>query len=299
MEFSLLDNLLEEKVKKRPRHKSYDETDAYLNEIGKIKLLKAEEELYYSRQYQNGDMSAREMLIKGNLRLVVSIARHYAGRGFSLNDLIEEGNLGLMRAVEKFDPDKGFRFSTYASFWVRQCIERGMINQGRTIRLPVHVNRQVMLIRRNNIEEDKHKASTNKRLSVILGKSMEQIDSIRLSSESIPSLDVEIGDGESKSKSLRECMADPDAIDPLDLMIITDMHDKMASCIGCLKKNEQIILRKRYGLNGQEPSTLGEIGSELGVTKERIRQIQERALVKLKRILRWRGIKRSILRSQG
>jgi len=289
MEFILLDKIFSESS---PRT-TVDSTDIYLKEIGKVKLLTAEQEGYYARQYKLGDLKARDILIKSNLRLVVTNAKRYSNRGFLLLDLVEEGNLGLMKAVELYDPDKGFRFSTYATWWIRQNIERAMINQGRTIRLPVHINREVILLKRNTKQDCAHDEGA-KHLVMVLGKSINQIHALKQLSEHTTSLDCYVGGDDSKTKTIKECLVDNNAEDPFDISMQNDMRIKVEECIDYLQVHEQKILRKRYGLEGN-PLTLEEVAKDLGLTRERIRQIQDRAQIKLKRIMRRKGIRKSIL----
>lgn len=292
MQFIPLDKVCAEKKDKS----RIDNTDIYLRDIGREELLNAEQEIYYADLAQAGDLKARDMLIKANLRLVVSISKRYLNRGFVLSDLIEEGNLGLMKAITKFDTSKGFRFSTYATWWIRQSIERSMINQGRTIRLPVHINREVMILKKNTQQNEPRDESINMHLSRVLGKSLGKISEISVIAEQTVSLDVQVGEDDSKSKTLKECLCDPQAEDPFMFSMRSDMRSKIEGCIDYLKEQEQVILRKRYGFDG-DPHTLGEVGLELGLTRERIRQIQERAIVKLRRILKWNGIKDSALQN--
>jgi RNA polymerase nonessential primary-like sigma factor len=272
-----------------------DVTQIYLHEIGLNPLFSAEEELHYARRAAAGEFAARQKMIERNLRLVVNIAKHYLNRGVPLLDLVEEGNLGLMHALEKFDPERGFRFSTYATWWIRQNIERAIMNQSRTIRLPVHVIKELNLVLRakRHLEAHAEREASVDDIAHLLGKPAEEIRSVLAYSEHTASLDapldidpmLSIGESVSDEQS-----ASPDAelqaqeIESLVKQWLEQLNDKQRSVIEC-----------RFGLNNKEVCTLEELAERLGLTRERVRQIQLEALGQLRRILRRGGLSKEIL----
>lgn len=255
-----------------------DATRIYLSEIGVPKLLSAEEEIYYARLAKTGCHVARNRMIESNLRLVVKIARRYINRGLPLLDLIEEGNLGLMRAVEKFDPEKGFRFSTYGTWWIRQTIERAIMNQTRTIRLPIHVVKELntylraerelaqVLENEPNVREIAQKTGKNKQsVEKILGYN-EKVSSL----DSYASADLE--------KSLFDIIADEVDLDPLSILTENNFQQEIEEWLDQLNEKQREVIYRRFGLRGHEASTLEEVGEQINLTRERVRQIQVEAL---------------------
>jgi RNA polymerase nonessential primary-like sigma factor len=274
-----------------------DITQIYLNDIGASPLLTAEQEQTISRAMVAGDFAARQKMIESNLRLVVSIARHYQHRGVVLDDLIEEGNLGLIHALEKFDPTRGFRFSTYATWWIRQNIERAIMNQSRTIRLPVHVvkelNAVLRTLRQMEARNEKDDSGTAEKVAHILGKPVEEIRQILAVSERMVSLDAPLDiDPE---LSLSDAIAADDGAGPEAQLSLHEVEGHMRDWIDQLTERQRIVLERRYGLNDNDVATLEVIAEELGITRERVRQIQMEALQSLRRRLARSGIERDAL----
>ena len=268
---------------------SHDPTRLYLNEIGASPLLTAEEEVMYSREAQAGNETSRKHMIESNLRLVVKIARRYMNRGLAFLDLIEEGNLGLIRAVEKFDPERGFRFSTYATWWIRQTIERGIMNQSRTIRLPIHVVKEINIYLRAAralAQKLDHEPSAEE-IASLLHKPIKDVERMLGLNERIASTDSNIMSD--SSKTLLETIPDDNAEDPTESMLEDDVHTNVEDCLSKLNEKQREVVERRFGLHGHRVSTLEEVGKEIGVTRERVRQIQMDALKKLKRILEQEG----------
>ncbi len=272
-----------------------DATQLYLNEIGFSPLLTPEEEVYFARLARKGEESGRKRMIESNLRLVVKIARRYVNRGLTLLDLIEEGNLGLIRAVEKFDPERGFRFSTYATWWIRQTIERAIMNQTQTIRLPIHVVKELNLYlraARELTQQLDHEPSAED-IAFKVGKPVADVERMLRLNERVASMDTPIGAG--GEKSLLDTVADEGASDPADLL----QDDNMCSCldkwIDQLSDKQQEVLSRRFGLRGYPISTLEEVGQEINLTRERVRQIQVEALRRLREILEKEGLSGSLL----
>ena len=267
-----------------------DATQMYLSEIGFSPLLSAEEEVYFARKALKGDEAARKRMIESNLRLVVKIARRYNNRGLALLDLIEEGNLGLIRAVEKFDPERGFRFSTYATWWIRQTIERAIMNQTRTIRLPIHVVKELNVYLRA-ARELAHKLDhepTAEDIAKSLDRPVENVTKMLRLNERISSVDTPIaGDSE---KGLLDIIADAKASGPEEEIQDEDMRSNILVWLDTLNSKQREVLARRFGLLGYEPSTLEDVGREIGLTRERVRQIQVEALRKLRETLRQQGL---------
>lgn len=267
-----------------------DATQLYLNEIGFSPLLSAEEEVFYARRARQGVASARKRMIESNLRLVVKIARRYLNRGMSLLDLIEEGNLGLIHAVEKFDPERGFRFSTYATWWIRQTIERGLMNQTRTVRLPIHVVKELNLYLRAARELSQkldHEPSCEE-IARLLDRPVEDVERMLGLNERVSSIDAPIG-GDT-DKTLVETLADPGAPDPALQVQDDDMHTSLDNWIDQLPDKQREVLARRFGLRGHEVATLEEVGEEIGLTRERVRQIQVDALKRLRILMEGEGL---------
>jgi len=270
--------------------KSLDATQLYLNEIGFSPLLTAEEEVYYSRLALKGCEASRKRMIESNLRLVVKIARRYLNRGLSLLDLIEEGNLGLIRAVEKFDPERGFRFSTYATWWIRQTIERAIMNQTRTIRLPIHVVKELnvyLRVARELAQKLDHEPSAEE-IAAKVDKPVETVERMLGLNERISSVDIPVG--KDYDKSLLDTIPDQDNSDPASLLQSTNISGNLEKWLNALPDKHAEVLSRRFGLRGYEMSTLEEVGSEIGLTRERVRQIQVEALRKLREIVEKNGL---------
>jgi RNA polymerase nonessential primary-like sigma factor len=271
-----------------------DVTQLYLNEIGANPLLTAEEELRLARLVRKGDFAARQTMIERNLRLVVNIAKHYLNRGIPMLDLVEEGNLGLMHALEKFDPERGFRFSTYATWWIRQNIERAIMNQSRTIRLPVHVVKELNQVLR--AQRSIEAASGEPSLDAVahkLGKTVDEVREILLLSEHTASLDAPLDID--PSLSIGESLADEHALVP-DLQIhFAEVERLVRDWIKMLSDKQRLVIRHRYGIDECELLTLEELALRLELTRERVRQIQLEALGQLRRILKRHGISRDAL----
>jgi RNA polymerase nonessential primary-like sigma factor len=266
-----------------------DATRLYLNEIGFSPLLTAEEEVYFSRKALKGDESARKRMIESNLRLVVKIARRYMNRGLALLDLIEEGNLGLIRAVEKFDPEKGFRFSTYATWWIRQTIERGLMNQTRTVRLPIHVVKEINIYLRaaRKLSQTLDREPSPEDVAELLDRPIEEVKRMLGLNERITSVDAPTG--RDYEKSLLDTIPDEQNIDPSLLLQNSDVQKHVDIWLSHLSEKQCAVVERRFGLHGREVSTLEEIGNELGVTRERVRQIQIEAIKRLRQILEREG----------
>jgi RNA polymerase nonessential primary-like sigma factor len=267
----------------------FDATRLYLNEIGESKLLTAEEEVYYARLAQQGDEEARSRMIVSNLRLVVKIARRYLNRGLPLLDLIEEGNLGLIRAVEKFDPERGFRFSTYATWWIRQTMERAIMNQTRTVRLPIHVVKEInvyLKATRMLAQQLDHEPSTEE-VAELLDKPIGEVKRMLGLNERIASVDTPYG--KDADKPLVDMLPDDSAQDPSDDIQDADILTNLDHWLDKLNDKQREVVERRFGLHGYEHSTLERVANELGVTRERVRQIQMDALRRLRDILEKEG----------
>lgn len=267
-----------------------DATQIYLNEIGFSPLLSAEEEVFYSRRARQGIESARKRMIESNLRLVVKIARRYLNRGMSLLDLIEEGNLGLIHAVEKFDPERGFRFSTYATWWIRQTIERGLMNQTRTVRLPIHVVKELNLYLRAARELSQkldHEPSADE-IARLLDRPVEDVQRMLGLNERVSSIDAPIG-GDTE-KTLVETLADPNMPDPATQVQDDDIRVSLDGWLDQLPDKQREVLARRFGLRGHDVATLEEVGEEIGLTRERVRQIQVDGLKRLRCLLEGEGL---------
>jgi RNA polymerase nonessential primary-like sigma factor len=267
----------------------FDATRMYLNEIGFSPLLTAEEEVYYSRLAQKGDESGRRRMIESNLRLVVKIARRYINRGLALLDLIEEGNLGLIRAVEKFDPERGFRFSTYATWWIRQTIERAIMNQTRTIRLPIHVVKELnsYLHAARRLAQSLDHEPNAEEIAELLDKPLNDVKRLLKLNERVTSVDVPVG--KDSDKLVIDAIPDENITDPSDLLQDEDVLVNLETWIGQLSDKQREVVERRFGLHGYKISTLEEVGNEIGVTRERVRQIQMDALKRLREILESEG----------
>ena len=275
--------------------KQLDATQLYLNEIGFSPLLTPEEEVYFARLARKGEEAGRKRMIESNLRLVVKIARRYVNRGLTLLDLIEEGNLGLIRAVEKFDPERGFRFSTYATWWIRQTIERAIMNQTRTIRLPIHVVKELNLYLRaaRELTQKLDHEPTAEEIARMVDKPVADVKRMLGLNERVASMDTPIGVG--SDKSLMDTVADEGASDPADVLQDDDICSSLETWIDQLSDKQQEVLSRRFGLRGYPISTLEEVGQEIGLTRERVRQIQVEALRRLREILEKDGLSGNLL----
>jgi len=265
-------------------------TQLYLGEIGFSPLLSAEEEVYFSRKALKGCAKSRNRMIESNLRLVVKIARRYNNRGLALLDLIEEGNLGLIRAVEKFDPERGFRFSTYATWWIRQTIERAIMNQTRTIRLPIHVVKELNVYLRTarELAQKLDHEPTAEEIAEKLQVSSADVSRMLKLNEKITSVDTPLGGD--NDKALLDILADDDNVGPDYKVQDEDISNSVVKWLNELNTKQREVLARRFGLLGYEPSTLEDVGAEIGLTRERVRQIQVEALKRLRDLLGSQGL---------
>ncbi len=263
-----------------------DVTQLYLNEIGAKPLLTPAEEVATARLVRAGDFAARQKMIEHNLRLVVNIAKYYLNRGIPLLDLIEEGNLGLIHALEKFDPERGFRFSTYATWWIRQSIERGIMNQSRTIRLPVHVVKEINLVLRamRHLESADRRESTVERVAALIDKSVDEVRHILSLNEHIASLDAPLDID--PNHSMAEVIADDGGDDPESLLQSSEVGNLLGDWLAQLTDRQRLVIERRYGLNGADVATLDTIAGDLGLTRERVRQIQMEGLDRMRKIIK-------------
>lgn len=270
--------------------KTLDATQMYLSEIGFSPLLSAEEEVYYARRALKGDVEARKKMIESNLRLVVKISRRYLNRGLPLLDLIEEGNLGLMKSVEKFDPDRGFRFSTYATWWIRQTIERAIMNQTRTIRLPIHVVKELNVYLRaaRQLTQKLDHEPTAEEIADAVDKPLEDVEKLLGLNDKVASVDMPIGQDE--NKSLLDTIADDNGFNPAELLTDENLRQHIESMLDKLSVNQQEVISRRFGLRGHEKATLEVVGKEINLTRERVRQIQVEALRTLRGLLEKVGL---------
>ena len=263
-----------------------DSVRLYLREIGKIPLLTPEEEAELAKRIVKGDKKAKDKMVESNMRLVVSIAKRYGGRGLDFLDLIQEGNTGLLRAVEKFDPDKGFKFSTYATWWVRQAITRAIADQARTIRIPVHMVETINKVLRTTrkLTSELNREPTNEEIAEALDMEPEKIDYVMRIKQDIASLDASIGrEGDDEDSVLGDFVEDEERDSPEDSAANQILKEQLSEIIATLTDREQKIIRLRFGIGGGRPHTLEEVGAEFDVTRERIRQIEAKALSKLRK----------------
>lgn len=261
-----------------------DSVRLYLREIGKIPLLNAQEELALAKRVVAGDKDAKDKMAEANMRLVVSIAKRYVGRGLDLLDLIQEGNTGLLRAVEKFDPDKGFKFSTYATWWIRQAITRAIADQARTIRIPVHMVETInkLLRTQRRLTQELNREPTNEEIAREMEIEVDKVEHIMKIKQDISSLDASIRDDEEESV-LADFIEDEDTISPEESATNQLLKEQVKDMLAALTEREQKIIKLRFGLEDGKQHTLEEVGQEFSVTRERIRQIEAKALAKLRK----------------
>ena len=263
-----------------------DSVRLYLREIGKIPLLTPEEEADLAQRIVKGDKKAKDKMVESNMRLVVSIAKRYGGRGLDFLDLIQEGNTGLLRAVEKFDPEKGFKFSTYATWWVRQAITRAIADQARTIRIPVHMVETINKVLRTTrkLTSELNREPTNEEIAKELDMEPEKVDYVMRIKQDIASLDASVGrEGDDEDSVLGDFVEDEERDSPEDSAANQILKEQLSEIIATLTDREQKIIRLRFGIGGGRPHTLEEVGNEFDVTRERIRQIEAKALSKLRK----------------
>ena len=272
-----------------------DVTQLYLNEIGKAPLLTATEEAALARLTVKGDFEARQTMIERNLRLVVNIAKHYANRGLTLLDLVEEGNLGLIHALEKFDPERGFRFSTYATWWIRQNIERAIMNQSRTIRLPVHIIKELNIYLRAKRHLETHGVTdaSSDDIAALTGHPVADVRRIMQLNERVASLDAPLD--VDPTLSLGEAIADDNAHLPDEMLQLEEIEHHVHEWLTQLNDKQRWVIERRFGLNNCEACTLEDLALELQVTRERVRQIQMESLRILRQLLRRRGVSKDEL----
>ncbi len=268
-----------------------DPVRMYLKEIGRINLLTSDEEFEYAKRAEEGDEEAKRMLAESNLRLVVSIAKRYVGRGMLFLDLIQEGNIGLMKAVDKFDPTKGYKFSTYATWWIRQAITRAIADQARTIRVPVHMVETINKLARvqRQLTQDLNREPTDEEIAKKLGISIEKVREVYKISQDPVSLETPIG--EEDDSHLGDFIKDERTMGPEEYATIEMLKEELQGVLGTLTEREEKVLRLRFGLDDGQCRTLEEVGQIFGVTRERIRQIEAKALRKLRHPSRSRKLK--------
>ena len=272
---------------------SVDPTQIYLRELGFKPLLTAKDELKLARQVVKGNKNARIKMIESNLRLVVKIARHYCNRGLAFLDLIEEGNLGLMTAVEKFDPERGFRFSTYATWWIRQTIERAIMNQSRTVRLPIHVIKELNIYLRaaKKLTQQLDHKPTTEEIAELIDKPIEDIRRVMNLAPDATSIDTPVM--QDSQKSLVDTIADENNVDPARLIQDIDLHGHVERWLMQLDERHREVIIRRFGLGDCERGTLEEVGKAVGLTRERVRQLQIEALRELRDMIKREGLEDS------
>jgi RNA polymerase nonessential primary-like sigma factor len=285
-------------IQKEKTTKTTDATEIYLKQVGTAKLLTKDEEVYYSRLSKKGDLKAKNKMIESNLRLVIKIARKYVKSGMAILDLIEEGNLGLMRAVEKFDPEKGFRFSTYGAWWIQQTIERAIMSQNRTIRLPVHIMKKLnsCLKIKHELSKKMHHEPSSEEIAFKLNKTSKEIENTLHFNEKIISIDAPISDN--ISKSLLDTVGN-DSLDPAKIIFKDSLFEAINYWLSKLTSSQKSVVELRFGLNNSDPSTLEETSKEIGLTRERVRQLQSEALKSLKIIMKEKGVDFNTLIEDG
>ena len=278
--------------KQQREHRTIDPTQIYLRELGYTALLSAKEELKLARQVHKGNKEAWHKMIECNLRLVVKIARHYVNRGLAFLDLIEEGNLGLMTAVEKFDPERGFRFSTYATWWIRQTIERAIMNQSRTVRLPIHIIKELNIYLRaaKKLSQSLDHKPTAEEIANLIDKPIEDIQRIMDLAPGTTSIDTPVSDD--GQKTLGDTLPDDNNIDPAQLIQNDDLHIHVERWLDQLDDRHREVVLRRFGLRDYEKGTLESVGKSVGLTRERVRQLQIDALIQLRTMIEEEGLAR-------
>lgn len=267
---------------------TFDVTQKYLSEIGFEPLLTHQEEISLSKAAQKGDLAARDRMINGNLRLVVKISRTYLHRGLLLSDLIEEGNIGLMRAVEKYDADLGFRFSTYATWWIRQAVERAIMNQSRTVRLPIHMLKRISkcLNMIHKLAKEDHKP-TIVEVAAAMHKKTEEVGLLLQYTENTLSIDTPLSEF---NHSLQDSLPDSSISNPAEIFQEESFHEHVIDWLDNLPQQYREVVIRRFGLLGCDPETLEQVGDNIGITRERVRQVQIDALKKLKEMIKDEGL---------
>lgn len=263
-----------------------DSVRLYLREIGKVPLLSLDEENALAAKVAEGDKKAKDKMVEANMRLVVSIAKRYSGRGLDLLDLIQEGNTGLIRAVDKFDPEKGFKFSTYATWWIRQAITRAIADQARTIRIPVHMVETINKVLRTTrkLTQELNREPSVEEIAKELEMEVEKVEYVMRIKQDIASLDASVGrDGDDEDSVLGDFVEDEERTSPEDSAVTQILKEQLAEILSTLSEREQKIIKMRFGIGGERPHTLEEVGAEFSVTRERIRQIEAKALSKLRK----------------
>ncbi len=290
--FDLID--IAEDADNLPSDYQADVTQIYLQEIGRNKLLKAKEEMALALEVKAGNFDARQKMIEHNLRLVVNIAKHYLNRGVPFLDLIEEGNLGLMHALDKFDPSRGFRFSTYATWWIRQNVERAIMNQSRTIRLPIHIIKELngCLRAKQHLESHGHAEPKIEDIAELVGKSVKDVQQMLHFNERIASMDAPLSDNQ---LSISDAVPDDNADNAVELLHTAEVEHYVSSWLVHLNDRQRWVVERRYGLSGMEIWTLDALAESLSVTRERVRQIQLEALQHLRYMLKRDGISKEAL----
>ena len=287
-------NVLKKTFLSQASDRDLDATQIYLSEIGYSSLLTAEEEVKYARLAQKGNEDARKRMIESNLRLVVKIARYYMNRGMPFLDLIEEGNLGLIHAVEKFDPERGFRFSTYATWWIRQTIERAIMNQARTIRLPVHLIKQINQYQRvsRRLAQTLDHEPTAEEIAKELDIPAEEVKHLLDLQDQVACVD---GASTQSERLLMDATAEGSLSDPTSVLQDAEVQSCIEELLMQLNEKQRHVVESRFGINGQDAATLEEVGENIGVTRERVRQIQVEALRRLRKILEREGLSADML----
>lgn len=272
-----------------------DVTQIYLQEIGRNGLLKAKEEMALALEVKAGNFDARQKMIEHNLRLVVNIAKHYLNRGVPFLDLIEEGNLGLMHALDKFDPSRGFRFSTYATWWIRQNVERAIMNQSRTIRLPIHIIKELncCLRAKHHLESHGHVEPSLEDIAHLAGKSVDDVRRMLHFNERIASMDAPLD--VDNQLSISDAVPDENANNAEALFHTAEVEGHVSNWMGQLNERQRWVIERRYGLNGMDIWTLDALADSLQVTRERVRQIQLEALQHLRYVLKQNGLTKEAL----
>ncbi|MEY4641059.1 MAG: hypothetical protein RLZZ227_1053 [Pseudomonadota bacterium] len=293
---ALIETDTESDAEQAAPQQSIDPTTLYLNEIGYAALLNADQEVTLAREALGGNVNSRKRMIEANLRLVVAIAKRYQHRGLGLPDLIAEGNIGLIRAVEKFDPELGFRFSTYATWWIKQTIDRALMNQARTIRLPIHVMKDLggCLRALDQLRDEYGREPTPKEIAAVIGKPVKVVERLLQANTKVCSANVPLP--ESAESSLMDNLPDELPMDPQLILQEQDMQESIEQWLGRLSAKHCDVLTRRFGLRGHDGGTLEDVGKEIGLTRERVRQIQIEALDKMRRMMERDGFSADLMK---